>query len=343
MKKLLLFAMLLVACSVRAQERVQESSWNYPADNFRELTILNHLGNVDIRQGGDQFEIRTEIRVAARTMDKVDEVMQYLRITASDRQGVLALSTISDKDFTVKKIFFGVTIEVDYHVKIPKGKKLSVANRNGNVLVSNFAGDLNIEVISGNFKARKIEGDFTAKLTNGTFEVEEVNDIVGDFTSAAVKIPRAHRVKLTGDASDIQITEATETIAKLTGGIFRLASTGTAELHASGAKCEIMNLSGALRADTRYGELFVNSILPTFAAVDITSNGTKITLALPPDGGFNVNFRHDNMKIVMPPNYVLETKPTTNRRVVIETGFIGDKQYRGQLSLNITGGRLLIL
>jgi hypothetical protein len=334
--------MLLSACGIRAQERVQEFSRSYPADRFQELSILNRLGNVDIRQGGDQFEIKAEIKVKAKTMEKVDEVMQYLRIDVTERQSVLNVSTVSEKEFTIKKLFFGVSIEVDYHVKIPKGKKLSVANKNGSVLMGNFTGDLDVEVISGDFKVQQVEGEFTAKLKDGFFEAREVNRLVGEFESAEVKVNKGKRVKLTGIGSKIEVMEAEEAIAKVSGGALYLGGVETAELHAAGAKCEIQDVSESLRADARSGSLQVYSINHLFSAVDVTSSDTRVSLSFRPGGGFSMNLKHNNIKMEIPANYALEVKPTTNKKVFIESGFIGDKQYQGQVSLNIMGGRLVI-
>jgi hypothetical protein len=342
MKQLFLLAILLSASGIKAQERVQEFSRSYPADRFQELSILNRLGNVDIRQGGDQFEIQAEIKVKAKTMEKVDEVMQYLRVDVAERGSVLNASTVLEKEFTIKRLFFGVSIEVDYHVKIPKGKKLSVANKDGSVLMGNFSGDLNVEVISGDFKARQVEGEFTAKLKDGFFDAREVNRLVGEFESAEVKINRGQRVKLTGIGSKIELMNAGEVIAKASGGSLYLGNVETVELHAAGAKCEIQDVSGSLRADTRSGGLLVHSINQFFSAVDVTSTDTRVTLAFRPGGGFSMNFKHDNIKIEIPKNYALEVKPTTDKKVFIESGFVGDTRYKSQVSLNLTGGRLVI-
>jgi hypothetical protein len=334
--------MVLGACGVEAQERVREFSRSYPAERFKEVTVLNQLGNVEVRQGGDLFEIRAEIRVSARSMNKADEVMEYLRVVAVEGTNMLNLSTVMEKDFTIKKLFFGVSIGVDYLVKIPKGKKLSVVNKNGSVLVGSFSGELNVDVASGDFKARDVEGDFTAKLKNGVFEVQEVNRFTGEFLSAEVKISGGKRLKLTGEGSNLNVMKADEVVAKTVGGTLFLGSVEQLALNARATRCEVRDLAESLQADCYAGGLTVYSVNQFFSTVEVTASGTAVALAFRPGGGFRVNFKHDNIKIELPPAFTLESKPTMKKKVVIESGFVGDTRYDSQLSLNITGGRVVI-
>jgi hypothetical protein len=334
--------MLLSAYSIKAQERVQEITRSYPADRFQELTILNNLGNVDIRQGGDTYEIQVDVRVKAKTLEKVDEILQYVKVEIEERRNTLQLSTVSEKDFTIRKLFFGVSVEVDYHVKVPKGKKLSVANKNGSVLMGDFAGDLNIEVISGDFKAQRVEGEFTGKLKGGNFEVLEVNNFTGEFESAEAKLSEGKRLRITATSSKVEITKAEDVIAKTTGGRFYTGHVETASINASGTRCELQGIAESLRADVRMGSLAVLAVDHFFSSVDITGAGTKVNLTFRPGGGFAMNFKHNKINIELPRDYALETKPTTDRRVVIDTGFIGDKQFDSQVTLNLMGGSLVV-
>jgi hypothetical protein len=334
--------MLSSVIRLNAQERVQEFAWSYPADRFQELTILNRLGNVDVRQGGDLFEIKAEVRIKAKSGEKVDEIMEYLKIDAIERPTILHVSSVLEKNLTFKKLFCGVSVYVDYRVKIPKGKKLSVANKDGSVIIGNFTGDLNVEVVTGDFKARQIEGDFTAKLTDGLFEVQDVNRFTGDFQSATVKIISGSRLKLNSDGSKIDVGKAEEIIAKCAGGTLNVNSVDEINLAAAGAKCEIQDVSESFRGDLRSSRLVVRSINHFFSSVDIAATNTNIALHFRPGGGFNMNLKHDNIKIALPAHFALETKPTMNRKVFIESGFIGDKQFNSQVSLNVTGGKVSI-
>ena len=43
-----------------------------------------------------------------------------------------------------------------------------------------------------------------------------------------------------------------------------------------------------------------------------------------------------------PKGVALESKPTTDKNTVLETGFIGNKKYAGKVNLNLSGGSLFI-
>jgi hypothetical protein len=169
-----------------------------------------------------------------------------------------------------------------------------------------------------------------------------VNRFTGEFKSAEVKIYAGKRLKLNSERSNLDVMKAEEVIAKSTGGTLHLGTVDAVDLNAAGTKCEIQDVSESLRADTRWGRLEVRSINHQVSTVEVTASDTKVALAFRPGGGFNMNFKHNNMKIDIPGNFLLEKKPTMNKRVFIESGFIGDKQFDSQVSLNITGGEIII-
>ena len=48
------------------------------------------------------------------------------------------------------------------------------------------------------------------------------------------------------------------------------------------------------------------------------------------------------MKVELPEGVALESKPTTDKNTMLETGFIGNKKYAGKVNLNLSGGSLFI-
>ena len=95
--------------------------------------------------------------------------------------------------------------------------------------------------------------------------------------------------------------------------------------------------------DMRWGELNVRNINFSFAAVDVKGSSTKVGLTFMEGCGYTLELaRNKNLKVELPEGVTLESKPTTDKNTVLETGFIGNKKYAGKVNLNLSGGSLFI-
>ena len=51
--------------------------------------------------------------VEAKTKAKVDEILEYISITAKEQGAVLNVETLFQKDMSLRQMFAGVTVSVD--------------------------------------------------------------------------------------------------------------------------------------------------------------------------------------------------------------------------------------
>ena len=179
MKRLLLLAIVLFGVvNAWAEEGSKEFKKNFPAASINELTVTNRYGNIDVKQEGDEFSITTSVWVEAKTKAKVDEILEYIFITAKEQGAVLNVETLFQKDMSLRQMFAGVTVSVDYHIKVPKGKKVRLVCTEGGASVADFVGDMSVEIVSGNFKANSVTGgEFSVKQNKGEFEVEKLGNM----------------------------------------------------------------------------------------------------------------------------------------------------------------------
>lgn len=345
MRKVLFIAIgVLLTMSAWAEEGSKEFKEQFPGGAFSELIVSNRYGNIDIRQEGEEFMITASVWVEAKTKAKVDEMLEYISIVAKERGTALDVETLFKKDMSLKQMFSGVTVSVDYHIKVPRGKKVRLVSSDGGVSMTDFTGDLSVEIVSGNFKANRVlGGEFSVKQSKGEFEVEKVAVFSGEFKSCKVKIGEGTDMKLDCNATSLQLMEADRLTLRTSGGNCYL---GTIE-HLSGnsfyTKYEIQDIGGSLWMDTRWGEVNVRNIHFSFSTVEMKSASTKVGLTFMTGSGYSVSIaRNKNLKVQLPEGVTLETKPTTGKSTVLETGFVGDRKYAGKVNLNMSGGSLFI-
>lgn len=345
MKRILFITIaVLFVLNARAEEGTKEFKQSFPAASFNELIVSNRYGNIDIRQEGEEFAITASVWVEAKNKAKVDEILEYIAITAKERGAALNVETVFKKDMSLKQTFSGVTVSVDYHIKVPKGKKVRLLSTDGGISMSDFTGDLSVEIVSGNFKANTVlGGEFSVKQSKGEFEVEKLAVFNGEFKSCKVKIGEGTDMKLDCNSTGLQLMEANNLTLKTSGGTCYLGMIENLSGNSFYTKYEVQDIGGSLWMDTRWGELNVRNINLSFSSVEVKSSSTKVGLTFMEGCGYALEInRNKNLKVELPQGVVLETKPTTNKNAVLETGFVGDKKFSGRVNLNMSGGSLFI-
>ena len=278
MKRLLLLAIVLFgAVNAWAEEGSKEFKKSFPAASINELTVTNRYGNIDVKQEGDEFSITTSVWVEAKTKAKVDEILEYISITAKEQGAVLNVETLFQKDMSLRQMFAGVTVSVDYHIKVPKGKKVRLVCTEGGASVADFVGDMNVEIVSGNFKANSVTGgEFSVKQNKGEFEVEKLGNMTAEFKSCKVKIGEGKEMKLDCTSTTLQLMEADKLSLKTSGGTCYLGMVEDMDGTSFYTKYEVQDIGGSLKMDMRWGELNVRNINFSFATVDVKGSSTKV-------------------------------------------------------------------
>ena len=81
----------------------------------------------------------------------------------------------------------------------------------------------------------------------------------------------------------------------------------------------------------------------SFASVNVKGSATKVGLTFMEGCGYTLELtRNKNLKVDLPQGVTLENKPTADKNILFETGFIGNKKYAGKVNLNLSGGSLFI-
>lgn len=335
---------LCCALGAQAQERRKEFTGTYPAGDYKEITLSNRYGNIEVRQGGDQFEVQAVIVVRAKNAERATEVLQYIRIETEEVGGVLHVRTMFDKDFSVTRIFSGITIEIDYRVRIPRGKAARIVNRDGGIAIGDFVGDLTAEVVNGNFTGRSVtDGVLAVSLSNGEFDLPSFSRLTGEFRNATVKLGEGESANLTTHSSSVRLIDADELTVKSSSGSCYVGNVETLNIHSSYTKYEIQDVGGTLRAETRWGEVNVRNVDYTFSLVEMTSAYTRIGLTFMEGSGYQLEMRYNkSVKRDLHPGIELVKKPTGETTALFEAGFVGDRKMSGRVNLNLSAGSIFI-
>ncbi|MCM1031821.1 MAG: hypothetical protein NC410_10340 [Oscillibacter sp.] len=345
MKSILLLWGIICCMQVNAETRKTEYHKSFAKDGIEEVVVANKNGGVEISQTSqDSIYITAVVSVVAKSQNKADELSDFIRVEDELTDKYLSVSTVFAKDMTFNQLLAGVELNISYKINLPKGIKLRLVNADGNVFLDDFAGDLSLDVKSCNVRAGKLtNGELLIKQTGGDFKVLGVNQLNGEFKACTVRIEVANAAQLTMKDCEGRFESVDDLKLTTTGGTMRFGQIENMTGTSSSTKYEVQDIGNSLKMDMRMGEINVRNIHFNFSTVEVTGSYSKVGLSFMEGAGYQFEFKHNKaVKTDIPKSFKLTQRPTSEKNVILETGFIGDKKYNGKVLLNLRFGNMYI-
>lgn len=336
---------LLLGTELYAETVKKEFQKVLDKSGINEVIISNRYGQIEVEQKeGNQIEVSAIIAVTAKSGSKADELLEYININEVTSGSFLSVETTFGKDMTFKQMFSGVEVTINYKVIIPQGIKLRLINTEGNVFVDRFAGELNVDIKSGNFQGGTFQdGEFLIKQSDGSFSVADVALLNGDFKGCDLKIENGKEVKLVTSGCDGRLESIDQLNITSKGGEMKLGQIEHLSGTSSSTKYEIQDIGDELKMSLKMGEINVRNIHFNFSVVELKGSFTKVGLTFMEGAGYNLELKHNkSLKMDLPRHLKLEQRPTSEKNIVVETGFVGDKKYNGKVFIDVRNGNLYI-
>lgn len=342
---LLVMCAALLGMNLTAVANKKEILKSFDKAGVSELTISNKYGQIEVEQAeGDQILVAVTVAVTAKSDSKADGMLEFINVRDTKSGNYINVETEFGKDMTFQQLLSSLEVHVDYKVTVPKGIKVRLINTDGNIYVSEFAGDMNVDLKTGNFKAGSMkEGELYVKQHKGEFRIASVDFLTGDFKACVLKIENGDEVKLETNDTDGTLESINKLTLRTSGGTMRLGEIEDMRGSSSFTKYEVQDIGDVLNMDLKMGELNVRNIHFNFSAVEVKGSFAKVGLTFMEGAGYNLDLKHNkSLKMDLPNRFKLEKQPTSQKNVIMETGFIGDPKYKGKVILNLSNGNLYI-
>jgi hypothetical protein len=167
-----LLSLALAACnaSVANLQGRATDEWTraYPLDGNGEVQITNANGRIEIEGvDGSMVEVRAERFARAATDALARELLPRIEISERTTPGMVQLETKR-----LSGIIIGASVEVQYHVRVPKSALVRARTANGLMAVESLKGRLVANTVNGSISGRDLSGGVEARAVNGPVEIE---------------------------------------------------------------------------------------------------------------------------------------------------------------------------
>jgi hypothetical protein len=141
---------------------------SYPLSATGEVQITNGNGSIEVEGvDGAMVDVRAERIARAATDAAARELLPRINIKEDIESGRVAIETER-----LSGLLIGVSVEVKYHVRVPKSALVRLRTANGEITASELAGRLVATTANGAITGRNLAGGVEARAVNGPVTID---------------------------------------------------------------------------------------------------------------------------------------------------------------------------
>jgi len=180
----------LAACNLQLSTDVEaKDEWarTYPLNAGGSVSIKNSNGRIEVVGG----EGPTVIVTAERIVKAGTEAAAKEQLALFDMNEDITADRVS-LDSSTRGLMINVSRRVNYRVTVPRSAAVSLANSNGDVLVTNVGGAFSVEASNGRITATGLQSSAKVSTTNGvialTFDQVGADGVTAETTNGTITL-----------------------------------------------------------------------------------------------------------------------------------------------------------
>jgi len=186
--------------------------------NNGELVVNNQYGDVTIKRWKFKSAlVQVTITGQSAELARANALIRYVKIKTGTKDGTAGFETIIDTASQHIDPSSGEQCHINFTLFVPRGLKLCVSNRFGNIYIKSFDGDLTVDERFGDLKVGHIAGSVK-------FNVQQGNTDIDHFPGGLLNLKGFNTVRvgeLAGNV-DAQFSSGGKVDLGLTGDLLRL-------------------------------------------------------------------------------------------------------------------------
>ncbi|TAL80433.1 MAG: hypothetical protein EPN88_01225 [Bacteroidetes bacterium] len=319
------------------------------------LEIFNKYGAIHITPWDkDSAYIRAEVKAFAPSQSKLNKMIDGVTINITETSYLIRAQTDflqninmlfeSFKGITSKLISYDSHVEIDYYINIPEYLNLKIENKYGDVYMENSTGEFSVSVSNGSFKANSLGKSSSIILIFCDATINSITSGKIDASFSDVTI---------GESKDLSVNSISSRYDIKKAGIIRSESRrdkffidNIESLHGNAyfTDYKVSNLKKELNLITKYGSVNVDFIEKGFAAININSGYSDISLDFDQGSSYNLDIRHINAFLVLPDKNVKTEEKALNedKKEYMTFGTVGKNPGTTKVKIDATRGNIYL-
>ena len=141
---------------------------SYPLQPGGRVELINTNGRIEVEGAdGSQVEVTADRLARATTDSAAQDLLKRTSIKEDVTPGRIRIESQQ-----LGGLLIGVSYEVRYHVRVPRGATVQARNTNGLIRLASLAGAVDAQTTNGGVDGRHLTGAVEARATNGGVRVD---------------------------------------------------------------------------------------------------------------------------------------------------------------------------
>ncbi len=309
-------------------------------DKQQRIVVESDFGNIHINShDADLLKAEVEIKATGKNREKLKKLIRDIRIELTEENGTVYLRTRYPEN--TRKLFLGISYEVNYDVTVPKNNPLTLKGDFTNMNVTELYGPVKIESDYGTVRIgrlhdadNRISGDYVSRgsigFVRGLVLVSDYSDwkidmafnvnAKTDYTQLYIK--RVKNLRMKGDYNHLEVHRA----KKMQGN--------TDYAHITVDKTYAFSWEGD------YNRIVLNSLPPDFDFIRIAGDYNKVKILNPTATPYTYVMKVENTTVKQ--NHVSKVPSHETDEGQTETGYFMRPGAEAKIILDLYASQVII-
>jgi hypothetical protein len=296
-----------------ASELTKEFHEEFDANENTVLKLLNKYGNIDVQNWETQkIKIDVIVKVKHSNSERAERMLGYINVVfSSEGNTVKAETKIDDKFSRLSNWSNGNDFEINYTVQMPKTLDLDLYNKYGHVFIDEVEGHANIELKYGKLTVNKLGRGNDKPLNtvnlayaNGS-SINECNWLKANIKYSGLDIEKAKAIVGYTSYMKLTVDEVSSVVLEGKYDVYTFGTISNLVMNASYSTVKADELSKKLEADTKYTNVTVKYVPPSFDGININTKYGTYRLGVDENASYNIDgeagyskiYYHDTGKV----------------------------------------------
>lgn len=361
MKKILIYSILTVFCSVLMAQNVKIEKNSDRSFHFNEgdkIDIVNKYGEIIVRTWmKDSVRIKVKTEAHGKTQETVNREMRRVELEFRKIGDIISGVTNFDRGRTglfgnllnqvedySKSIVGGSRITVDYELWVPVKATLTLENKFGDIYLADLDGKVTIDLSHGDLRANSIGDELSLRHSFGknTFDYIKKGELI--LRGADTRINRADRLEFESSSSEIDISTIDFLRINSRNDKFFIEEASKIAGEGSFTDMTLDYVIDHVDLEFNYGDVYLSRIDRDFTSIALTGKSSDINLILDQASYIKTYISGEEERMILPNSMLVLSREKLNEENNISlSGFVGNTNTNhSNLEINAQGGELII-
>jgi hypothetical protein len=250
------------------------------------VSVRSRHGNINISSWDkDSLVVNATISGQSKSLGKLNESMANTTIDFKQTGSTVDIATVfSSSTFSqgVSDVLSAAGVDneisVVYEIKLPKGTRMALTNKYGDIYLTTHTGRIDAEISHGNFRALSLSEVSNLHTNFGDVYIESVKELKGHFLFSTVEIEQGGTLDIISKSSEFEMEKVDAFRINTSNDKIDLDEVGDLNAMGSLSKFNIDKLTTSSSVSLKYGKIRIKDLRSSVCSFSLTTARTTVDL-----------------------------------------------------------------